>query len=138
MKYRLLDLLPKVRIFLRVSVVRRVDYLEKSVRPGWGLLVGANFVNAVKCVELRVVIVSKSLALRENVPNPVPHHSAVLHFLEGGGVVAFLCFKEAIEVVDFLRGRHSYVEYKILFGSVSIKKQRATHLRVARCFSLYR
>ena len=31
-KYRLLDLLPKVRIFLWVSVVRRVDYLEKSIK----------------------------------------------------------------------------------------------------------
>lgn len=30
-KHRLLDLLPKVRIFLWVSVVRRVDYLEKSI-----------------------------------------------------------------------------------------------------------
>ena len=121
MKYRLLDLLPKVRIFLWVSVVWREDYLEKSVRPGWRLLVGASFVNTVKCVELRVVTVSKPLELREYVPNPVAHRSAVLHFLEGGGVVAFLCFKEAIEVVDFLRGRHSYVEYKILFRSVSIK-----------------
>lgn len=31
-KHRLLDLLPKVRIFLWVSVVRRVDYLEKSIK----------------------------------------------------------------------------------------------------------
>ena len=30
--HRLLDLLPKVRIFLWVSVVRRVDYLEKSIK----------------------------------------------------------------------------------------------------------
>ena len=32
MKYRLLDLLPKVRIFLWVSVVWREEYLEKSIQ----------------------------------------------------------------------------------------------------------
>ena len=87
-----------------------------------GLLVVASFVNAIECVEFGVVTASKTLALREDVPNPVAHLSTVLHFMEGGGVVAFLCFKEAVEVVDFLRKRHCYIEYKFLFGSVSIKK----------------
>lgn len=157
-KHRLLDLLPKVRIFLWVSVVRRVDYLEKSIKHlledvSWCNLVeevhgrlefddvdmtahdvlnvslagmseertadgaeafaqdgvlreGAGFVDAIECVEFGVVTVPKSLALREYVPNSVVHLSAVLHFVEGGSVVAFLCFKEAVEVVDFLSVRH--------------------------------
>ena len=67
-----------------------------------GLLVVASFVNAIECVEFGVVTASKTLALREDVPNPVAHLSTVLHFMEGGGVVAFLCFKEAVEIVDFL------------------------------------
>lgn len=78
---------------------------------------GTGFFNTVKCVEFRVVAVSKSLALREDVPNPVVHLSTVLHFVEGGSVVAFLCFKEAVEVVDFLSGRHCH---RVLRGVFSV------------------
>lgn len=90
----------------RMSEEGTADGAEAFAQDGV-LQEGTGFFNTIKCVEFRVVAVSKSLALREYVPNPVAHLSAFLHFLEGGGVVAFLCFKEAVEVVDFLSGRRT-------------------------------
>ena len=93
----------------RMSEEGTADGAEAFAQDGV-LQEGVGFVDAIECVEFGVVTVPKSLALREYVPNPVAHLSTVLHFVEGGGVVAFLCFKEAVEVVDFLRGRHCYIE----------------------------
>ena len=103
----------------RMSEEGTADGAEAFAQDGV-LQEGTGFFNTVKCIEFRVVAVSKSLALREDVPNPVAHLSAVLHFLEGGGVVAFLCFKEAVEVVDFLSGRHCYIEYKFRQGGQKV------------------